>query len=159
MHRIALVVIALSSSAVAEPLASSVTELPIESQVVIVPKASGKTPVDRYRAQHGPMAANTPLVALVKLDPGKVADSVLVATARRDGNTIAIVIDNRIYEGVIHANMPRIPLIEIELGALKPGEYTMTVEERVSHFKKYDHPETATAPVPRLQEKLTITIQ
>jgi hypothetical protein len=156
--RLALVVLVISSPAFADTLATTVTRLPLEPSVVIVPKAAGKTPLERYRAHGGPMAANTPLVALVRLEQANSPD-VITIDARRDGTTIAIAIDNRRYDGTLHANVVTMPLVEIELGALKPGTYTMAVEERVAHFTKIDEPRKATTPVPRLSEKLTITIQ
>ena len=158
MRTLCLLVL-LSSTAVADSLVASVTRLPLEPDVVIVPKAAGKTPLERYRAHGGPMAANTPLVALVRLEHANSADAITVSEARRDGTKITLAIDNRVYDGVLHANFVSTPLVEVELGALKPGTYTMTVEEKVSHFTRFDHPEDATSPVPRLSSKLTITIQ
>src|SRR3974390_1891861 len=92
-----LLVAASASSAAAEPLAAPVTRLPLEPDVVIVPKAAGKTPLDRYRAHGGPMAANPPLVALVPLARANSSDAITVAEAHRDGTTITIAIDNRVY--------------------------------------------------------------
>lgn len=157
----AVLVLALvaASPADAESLASSLTRVPLEPEVVIVPKAAGKTPLERYRAHGGPMGANTPLVALVRLERANSSDVITVADARRDGTTITIAIDNRVYDGVVHANVVTMPLVEIELGALKHGTYTMNVEEKVAHFTKIDRPQDATAPVPRLSAKLSIAIQ
>jgi len=126
---------------------------------VIVPKAAGKTPLERYRASGGPMGPKTPLVALVRLDHANSADVIAVAEARRDGTTLAIAIDNRVYDGPVSANVVTEPLVEIELGPLAPGTYTMTVEERVSHFTRLDQPRNGTTPVPRLSSKISLTIQ
>src|SRR5438309_11299391 len=112
-----VVLLVISSVPTADPLASSVERLPLESWVVIVPKAAGKTPLDRYRANAGAIGANTPLVAEIRLNQANSPDVVTVSDAHRDGTTISITVENRRYDGDLAKNIVWILLVEVELGA------------------------------------------
>lgn len=150
-------ILALPAVAAADPLASSVARLTPEPAVVIVPRAAGKTPLERYRANVGAIGATTPLVAEIRLGEANGPDVVSVSDAHRDGAAIAITIENRRYDGPLERNAVWTPLVEVELGTLKPGSYTLTIDERVLRFQT--EPKTA-RPVGRgLSFTSTLTIQ
>jgi len=102
------------------------------------------------------IAANTPLVALVRLTEANQPD-VITADAKRDGQTITITIDTRRYDGVLTRNVAWVPLVEVELGALPPGNYTFDVKEKLSHFDS--DPKTAKYSGAGLAYKATLAIQ
>jgi hypothetical protein len=154
--RHALLLVALTSAAAADPLASSVAKLEPEPVVAIVPVKSGKTPLERYRSNVHAIAANTPLVALIKLPEANQPD-VVTADAKRDGKTISITIDTRRFDGAMTRNVTWVPLIEVELGALTPGDYTLDIREKVSHFDK--DPQAAKPSSQGLTYKATLGIQ
>jgi hypothetical protein len=147
----------LSSTAAADPLTSSVAKMTPEPIVAIVPVKSGKTAVDRYRANVQAVSANTPLVALVKLNEANGPDVISVADAHRDGSKISITIENRRFDGGLDKNVTYLPLVEVELGALKPGNYTFDIEEKILHFDK--DPKAAKYSGPGLAYKATLAIQ
>lgn len=154
--RHALLLVALTSAAAADPLASSVARLEPDPVVAIVPVKSGKTPVERYRANVHAIAANTPLVALVRLTEANQPD-IVSAEAKRDGQTISITIDTRRADGEMTRNVTWVPLVEVELGALPPGSYTFDIREKLSHFDK--DPKTAKYSGQGLTYKATLAIQ
>ncbi len=155
--RALLCLAAMTSAAAAEPLTSSVAKMTPDPGVLVVAKRAGKTPLERYRAGPGLVAANTPLVALVKLNEANGPDVVSVADAHRDGSTITIAIDNRRYDGALDKNLTWVPLVEVELGALKPGTYTFQIDERILHFT--DDPKNAKFSSHGLTYKATLAIQ
>src|SRR4029077_11709976 len=74
MQRVLAALVLLSAVASADPLASSVAKLTPDQVVAIVPVKSGKTPLDRYRANVQAVAANTPLAALIRLNEANGPD-------------------------------------------------------------------------------------
>ena len=156
MLRTLVVLAALISTAAADPLASSVAKLEPDPIVAIVPLKSGKTPIERYRANVHAIAANTPLVALIRLTEANQPD-VITADAKRDGQTITITIDTRRFDGPMTKNVTWVPLVEVELGALPPGNYTFDIHEKLSHFES--DPKTAKYSGTGLAYKATLAIQ
>jgi hypothetical protein len=157
--RTVALVLAIATLATAGPLASSVTRVPIETTLVVVAQAIGKTPLERYRSDRAQvLSARTPLVAIVRLAQANSPDAIAVTKAQRDGTRITIAIETRRFEGVLHANVSTTPLVEVELGALDPGTYTIDVHETVLAFTKYGHPETATGPQPGMSSQMTFTL-
>lgn len=148
--------VVLTATAVADPLASSVAKLEPDPIVAIVPVKSGKTALERYRANVHAIAANTPLVALVRLTEANQPD-VVTADAKRDGRTITITIDTRRFDGSMTRNVTWVPLVEVELGALAPGDYTFDIKEKLSHFD--GDPKTAKYSGQGLAYKATLAIQ
>jgi hypothetical protein len=146
------------SGALAEPLSSSVTRVSMEPNVVVAPANAGKTPLERYRAAAArPYAAGTPLVVIARLPFANSPDVVTVTDAHRDGGKISVAIETRRFDGDLSANVVTTPLVEVALGALPNGTYTIDVVERVLHFSKYGEPQTATNPKPGLHASITFT--
>ncbi len=157
MLRALLALAVLTSTAAADPLASSVAKLAPDPIVAIVPVKSGKTPVERYHANVQAVAANTALAALIRLTEANQPDVVSVAEAKRDGQTISITIDTRRFDGPMTKNVTWVPLVEVELGALPPGNYTFDIREKLYHFD--GDPKTAKYSGQGLTYKATLAIQ
>ena len=147
----------LASAAAADPLKSSVAKMTPDPIVAIVPVKSGKTALERYRANVQAVAANTPLVALIRLTEANQPDVVAVAEAKREGQTITITIDTRRFDGDLKKNVTWVPLVEVELGALAPGTYTFDIHEKLSHFDA--DPKGAKYSGQGLAYKATLAIQ
>lgn len=148
----------LCATAGAAPLGSTVARVPVDPPVVIVPTAAGKTPLERYRSQKK-AASDVPLVLIARLADANTPDVITVTRASKDDLKITIVIETRRYRGALAANDVTMPLVEISLGALPKGTYTIDVDEQVSEFTKLDAPETAGKPHRGLQSSITLTIQ
>lgn len=156
----ALVLVAVPIRALAgpAPLASSVTRVPPEPPVVVTSATSGATVVERYRA-HAPPRSGTPLVVIVRLPPASSPDVVAVSDAHRDGSRISIAIETRKYDGPLAGNEVTTPYVEVELGTLAAGSYTIEVGERVLRFTKFGAPETAGGAKPGLQSSISLTVR
>jgi hypothetical protein len=133
---VSVLVLSIARLGAAVPLTSSVVKLSPEPAVVITARSAGATPLERFRAATRALSARTPLVALVRLATANQPDVVTVADARRDGTKITIVLENRRFEGPLSKNIVWEPLVEIELGALEPGDYAITIDERVLSWDK-----------------------
>jgi hypothetical protein len=150
----------LPTVTLAQPLTSKVTRVDVEQEVVIAAAAAGKTPLERYRAAApGPYASGTPLVVIIRLPVTNSPDVVTVTDAHRDGNKVSIAIETRRFDGPLSANEVMTPLVEVALGALPKGTYTINIAERVLRFTKYSAPQTATDPRPGLGSSITLDVQ
>jgi hypothetical protein len=139
-------------------LASSVTRSPVEPAVVIVPAGSGKTVLERYRSGAKP-ASDTPLVVIVRLPDANSPDAFAVTDAHREDGKIAVAIESRRFRGPLAANVMTTPLVEIALGNLPKGTYTIDIEEQVLELTKVDAPETAKKARRGLSSSITLTVQ
>jgi hypothetical protein len=147
------------SLTIAQPLSSSVTRLDAEAPVVIAAATAGKTPLERYRAASPrPYARGVPLVVIIRLPDANSPDVVTVTDAHRDGSKVSIAIETRRFDGPLSANEVTTPLVEVVLGALPKGTYTIDIDERVLRFTKYGAPQTATDPQPGLVSSVALTI-
>jgi hypothetical protein len=161
MSRIALLGLLLAPAlAVAGPaqLTSSVTRAPLDPAVVVVPASSGKTVLERYRASIRPVSG-TPLVVIVRLPDANSPDAFAVSDAHRDGNRIAVTLDTRRFLGPLAANDATMPLVEIALGDLAKGTYTIDIDEQIRNFTKLGAPDSATKPHRGLSSSITLTVQ
>jgi hypothetical protein len=157
--RICVLLLLLSATAGAAPLGATIARVPVDPPVVIVPTAAGKTPLERYRSQKT-AASDVPLVLIARLADANAPDVIAVTRASKDDMKISIVIETRRYRGSPPANdAATMPLVEISLGALPKGTYTIDVDEQVSDFTKLGAPETAGKPHRGLQSSITLTIQ
>jgi hypothetical protein len=159
--RICLLALALASSpAAAAPtrLSSTVTRASLDPPVAIVPATAGKTVLERYRSGAKPVSG-APLVVVVRLADASSPDTFTVTDARRDGAKIGIAIESRRFRGPLAANVVTTPLVEIALGELAPGTYTIDIDEQVLDFTKYDAPQTASKPRRGLSSSITLTVQ
>jgi|SRR5215470_9335041 len=154
----ALVIWPALAFAAPTPLTSTITRAPLEPAVVVVPADAGKTVLDRYRA-HTPPTSGTPLVVIVRLPDANSPDVLAVTDAQRDGTKISIKLEARRYDGALHANEVTTPLVEIALGNLPKGSYTIDIDERILHFSKIDAPQTATKGHKGLQSTISLTVQ
>jgi hypothetical protein len=152
-----LVAPALAAAAPAK-LTSSVTRAPLESPVVIVPAGAGKTVLERYRSGSKPVSG-TPLVVIVRLPDANSPDRFAVTDANRDGAKIAIAIESRRFRGPLSANDVTTPLVEVSLGELVPGTYSINIDEQILDFTKPGAPETASKPHRGLSSSITLTVQ
>jgi hypothetical protein len=156
----ALALILVPSLALAAPLTSTVTRLPVEPTVALAAASSGKTPLERYHAATtGPYTTGTPLILIIRIPVVNSPDVVAVTDAHRDGSKISVAIETRRFDGPLAANEVTTPLVEVVLGTMPKGTYTIDVAERVLHFTKYDAPQTATSPKPGLGASMTFTVQ
>jgi hypothetical protein len=156
----ALALILVPSLALAAPLTSTVTRLPVEPTVALAAASSGKTPLERYHAATtGPYAAGTPLILIIRIPVVNSPDVVTVTDAHRDGGRISVAIETRRFDGMIYRNAITMPLVEVALGALPKGTYTIDVAERVLHYTNASEPEITTNPQPGLASSLTFTMQ
>lgn len=153
-------VLAFAATADAAPtsLTSTVARVPAEPPVVIVPAAAGKTTLERYRSTQKP-TSDAPLVLIARLPEANLPDVFAVTRATRDGDKIAISIESRRFKGPLYRNDVTTPLVEIALGALPTGTYTIDIDEEVMEFTKQDAPATAGKPHRGLQSSITLTIQ
>jgi hypothetical protein len=146
-------------AATAGPLATTVTRAPLDPAVVVVPASAGATTLERYLARSAKPVSDTPLVVIARLPDANSPDVIAVTDAHRDGTRIAIAIETRRYDGPLHGNVVTIPLVEVALGTLPKGTYTIDIDEKVLQFSKLDAPTTATRPHHGLQSSITLTVQ
>jgi len=139
-------------------LASTITRASVEPPVAIVPASAGKTVLERYRSGARP-TSGTPLVVIVRLPDASSPDTFTVTDAQRDGLKISIAIESRRFHGALAANVVTTPLIEIALGELGTGTYTIDIDEQILDFTKYDAPQTASKPHRGLSSSITLTVQ
>ena len=139
-------------------LSSTVTRTSLESPVVVVPAGAGKTVLERYRSSARP-TSGTPLVVIVRLPDANSPDAFSVTAAHRDGTKISIALESRRFRGPLAANVVTTPLVEISLGELTAGTYTIDIEEQVLDFTKHDAPQTASKPRRGLSSSITLTVQ
>jgi hypothetical protein len=150
----------MPSIALGSPLTSTITRVDVEQNVVIAAVTAGKTPLARYHAAApGPYAPGTPLVLIIRVPLAGSADVVTVTDAHRNGANVPVAIETRRYEGPLHANPATMTLVEVALGALPKGTYTIDVAERVLHFERYGAPQAATDPQPGLTSSITLEVQ
>jgi hypothetical protein len=156
VYRLAFATLLLATPALAQPLPSTVTRAPVQPMLAIVPVGAGTTPLERHRSRIiASPDAGTPVVALVELPPINSPDVVKVVDAHLAGSTISIAIETRRFVGPLRANVVTVPLIEIELGRLPAGDYTVTVDEQVSQFGPAA---THTGPTAGQQPKTFLTV-
>jgi hypothetical protein len=151
--RLALLALVLfASSAIAAPttLTSTVTRVPMEPAIVIVPANAGKTVLERYRSK-AKAISDTPLVVIVRLPDANTPDTFGVTNARRDGTKISATIESRRSTGAVAANEVTMPLVEIALGDLPTGTYTIDIDERL--FRDNGKPTRG------LSSSITLTVQ
>jgi hypothetical protein len=160
MRTCLLVLLLWPALALAAPtkLSSTVTRVTPEPPVVIVPADAGKTVLDRYRSRAAPVSGK-PLVVIVRLPDASSPDTFTVTDAHRDGLKIAVAIESRRFRGPLAANVVTTPLVEIALGELTPGTYTIDIDEQVLDFTKLDAPQTASRPRRGLASSITLTVQ
>ena len=129
----------------AAALSSTVASLEPEAPVVVTPLATGATPGERYRAARpgSALPAGRDAVLLIRGEQRNSPDQVRVVSAERDGGHIRVTYEVRAYAGVLHANVVTQPLIEVSLGALDAGRYTVDVRELRREFTVLGHPERA----------------
>jgi hypothetical protein len=152
-----LLVPALAAAAPAK-LSSTITRAPLEPPVVIVPQTAGKTVLERYRSGAKPVSG-TPLVVIVRLPDANGPDAFAVTAAQRDGAKIAIAIESRRFRGPLAANVVTTPLVEIALGVLAPGTYSIDIDEQILDVTKPGAPQTASKPHRGLSSAITLTVQ
>ena len=104
-------------------------------------------------------SAPSPLVVIVRLADANSPDTFAVTDAHRDGTKIAIAIESRRFHGPLSANVVTTPLVEIALGDLTEGTYTIDLGEQILDFTKYDAPQTASKPHRGLSSTITLTVQ
>jgi hypothetical protein len=155
-----LALLLVPALAVAAPtkLSSSVTREPLEPPVVIVPAGSGKSVLERYRSRAKPVSG-TPLVVIVRLPEANSPDAFAVTDAQRDGLKVTIAIESRRFRGAIAGNDVTTPLVEIALGELTAGTYTINIDEQILDVTKPDAPQTASKPRRGLSSAITLTVQ
>jgi hypothetical protein len=139
-------------------LTSTVTRAAVETPVVVVPAAAGKTVIDRFRSG-AKAASGAPLVVIVRLPDANSPDVVAVSDAARDAGHIAIKLETRRFDGPLYRNVATTPYVEVALGTLPAGTYTIDIAETILHFSKQDAPQTATKPQPGFQSTITLTVQ
>jgi hypothetical protein len=107
--------------------------------------ASGKNAPDRLRHLLPPdrIPARTPLVLLWRGGELSTPDVIAVKTSNRSGQKIDLQIELRRFDGTLHGNTVTVPIVEVELGALEPGQYEVSIEVTELSFTEYDHPEKA----------------
>jgi hypothetical protein len=155
---LALLLAPALAAAAPTKLSSTITHVPVEPPIVIVPATAGKTVLERYRSGAKP-ASGTPLVVIARLPDANSPDVFAVTDAHRDGLKIAIAIESRRFHGAMAANVVTTPLIEIALGELAPGTYEIDLDEQILDFTKYDAPQTASKPHRGLSSSITLTVQ
>lgn len=155
---LALLIAPALAAAAPSKLASTVTRAPLDPPVVIVPAGAGKTVLERYRSGQRP-ASGTPLVVIVRLPDASSPDQFAVTDAHRDGTQIAIAIESRRFRGRLTANVVTTPLVEVSLGELAPGTYSISIDEQILDFTKHGAPETAGKPYRGLSSSITLTVQ
>jgi hypothetical protein len=160
MRSFVLALLLVSGVAAAAPaqLMSNVTRVPLEPVVVVVPANSGKTVVDRFRS-HATPTSGTPLVVIVRLPDANTPDTFAVTDAHRDGTKIVATIESRRYTGPLGGNEVTTPLVEVILGDLPKGSYTIDIDERILHFAKIDAPQSAGKPARGLSSSITLLVQ
>lgn len=136
--------------ALAAPLPATVARTPVEPAVVVVPANSGKTTLARYRSG-ATATSGTPLVVIVRLADAAAADAVTVTDAHRDGQKIAVAIESR--RSLAAADTT--PLVEIELGTLPEGTYTIDIAEQIRRVTK----DNIGKPQRGLTSSITLTVQ
>jgi hypothetical protein len=143
-------------TATASPLSSTVTHMNADDSVAFAPTSSGKTPEERYdRALTGPrdvVPGGSSIVAIVRLPEMSCGSIVTVTAADFDaaasghggvdslGDNIVVSLE------ISHLSVPAskcvqwTPLVEVALGVLPRGAYTLAVHEH----ETFDHdPKTA----------------
>lgn len=137
----------------AEPLTYQITRLKPE-QVAASPAigveelASGESPEERFqRLSPGEsVPAGEQLVLLWRGDPLGSPDTLTVTSATLSGRRIDVHIETRRFIGPLHANVVNVPVVEIDLGELHPGQYKASFDLTALTFTGYDHPEKAGNP-------------
>ena len=157
---VALTLALVPAFAAAEPtkLSSTITRAPLDPAVVIVPAGAGKTVLERYRSGARP-TSGAPLVVIVRLPEASSPDAFAVTDAHRDSTKIAIAIESRRFHGPLAANDVTMPLVEIALGDLTKGTYTIDIDEQILDFTKADAPQAASKPHRGLSSSVTLTVQ
>jgi hypothetical protein len=155
---LALLLAPALAAAAPTKLPSTVTRASLEPPVAVVPAGAGKTVLERYRSGARP-ASGTPLVVIVRLPDANSPDTFTVIDARRDGLKIAVAIESRRFSGRLAANVVTTPLVEIALGELPPGTYTIDIAEQILDFTRYDAPQTASKPHRGLSSSIKLTVQ
>jgi hypothetical protein len=107
--------------------------------------ASGQSPQDRFHHLLPPdrIPAHVPLALLWRGDQLSSPDTIAVKGANKNGYGIDVQIELRRFDGALHANIITVPIVEVDLGALEPGRYEVSIEVTELWFRDYDHPENA----------------
>jgi len=155
---LALLLAPALAAAAPTKLSSTVTRASLEPPIAVVPAGAAKTVLERFRSGAKP-TSGTPLVVIVRLPDANSPDAFAVTDAHRDGAKIGIAIESRRFHGALAGNVVTTPLVEISLGELAPGTYTIDIEEQILDFTKYDAPETASKPHRGLSSSITLTVQ
>lgn len=121
-------------------------QMPVGPATGVALSSSGLSPQERFRRLLPPdrVPARTPLVLLWRGEPLSSADTVAVMSVNQVANRIALQIELRRFDGPLHANVVTVPVVEVDLGPLEPGQYDVSVELTELSFSEYDHPENAT---------------
>lgn len=108
--------------------------------------ASGKSPSDRLRHLLPPdrIPAHTPLVLLWRGEQLSSPDTIAVKSSNKSGQGIDLQVELRRFDGTLHINTVTVPIVEVDLGALEPGGYEVSIEVTELWFREYGHPENAT---------------
>jgi len=149
----ALLTAGIDPAAAAPPapqrLASTITQVaqPPAPSVVVAPRAAGASVVERFAApRNGVLPAGQPLVAILRAGAVDLGDTVNVVRAERVGATIYVEVEERICLCGRTITNPTVPYVEVALGALPAGSYTLALRETQLTFSEEQHPETASHP-------------
>jgi hypothetical protein len=133
----------------ARPLASDVTRVAQRSPspVVIALRSAGRTAVERFASNpSGARPAGQPLVAILRAEEIDLGDQVEVVRAEQVGATIYVEVEERICMCGRTVSGPVVPYVEIALGALPAGDYTLVLRETQLTYSDELHPERASNP-------------
>ena len=115
--------------------------------MIIAPLAAGANAVERFTAYPGGvLPASQPLVAILRAEALDLGDTVNVVRAERIGSTIFIDVEERLCMCGRTITSPTVPYVEVALGALPAGNYTLVLHETQLTFTEEQHPETASHP-------------
>lgn len=155
---VALLLAPALAAAAPTKLSSTVTRAPLDPAIVVAPASAGKTVLERYRSGARP-TSGAPLVVIVRLPDASSPDTFAVTDAHLEGTKIAISIETRRFHGALAANELTMPLVEIALGDLPQGTYTIDIDEQILDFTKPDAPQAASKPHRGLSSSITLTVQ
>lgn len=129
------------------PLKSHIEKTNAPRRLRVTPKKSGHSAQERLaRAPSGSLPAGQPLVAVLRGEQVDVGDPVRVTRAERIGNRFEIEVEERIDLGPHTVSGMVVPYVEVSLGALPAGDYTVAVRETARTFSDRQHPEKLSAP-------------
>jgi hypothetical protein len=112
-------------------------------------REAGATPESRY-ANAGPAAQvfsrEVFLVGILRSEELASADQIRVTANSRRDHAFELAVEIRRFTGDLGANVVTVAFVEMDLGALEPGDYEFAAEVITLQFDQYGHPETASNP-------------